>query len=499
MTMRPAEVNNPRNGQESSRAVDALYRMLPSVNDLLLTEPLAQLGLSHGRARLVEAIRRVLDRTRHEIAQGLYTPATLTHRVQDLPARLSEDLHRELEFSLRRVINATGVILHTNLGRAPLSQLALDHLCEIAAGYSNLEFDLERGERGRRDVHVESLILALLSETGPAGLEESHRAIVVNNCAAATFLVLHALARGKQVLVSRGELVEIGGGFRIPEILEESGAVLREVGTTNRTRVSDYEKAITSETALILRVHQSNFAMDGFVERPGLEELLALGRSKGICVFEDQGTGLVEALEPYGVRGETTMGNSVAKGCDLVAASGDKLFGGPQCGIIAGRKEWVDRVRSSPLYRTFRADKLNYAALEATLIQYRSADRDSVPVIRMLRMSEDVIRQRCEAIARAVDQGHLTLRVVAVVSVIGGGTTPRSKLPSHAVALQHAQIQASAFLAALRRLDPPIIGRIEEDRVLLDLRTVEPEFDEFLISTLKEPAESWQGVVGEIG
>jgi L-seryl-tRNA(Ser) seleniumtransferase len=488
--MMPAETNPMRGGEDSR---DALYRALPSVNDLLLAPPLAEFASSHSRVRLLETIRRVLDGTRGEIAQGLHSSASLDDLLRELPARVVEEMRCDARFSLRRVINATGVILHTNLGRAPLSRIALDHLCEVAGGYSNLEFDLERGERGRRDVHAESALLALLGQTASAHFEQTYRAIFVNNCAAATFLVLRALARGKEVLVSRGELVEIGGGFRIPEILEESGAILREVGTTNRTRLSDYEKAITNETALILRVHQSNFAMEGFVERPRLEELIALGRRAGLGVFEDQGTGLVETLDPYGVRDEPTIAGSVAQGCDLVAASGDKLFGGPQCGILVGRTEWVDRVRSSPLYRAFRADKLNFAALEATLIQYLYGDPESVPVVRMLRTPEEAIRRRCEDIAGAVDHAHLVVEVTAVKSVIGGGTAPRSTLSSHALALKHGELSASALFAALRRLAPPIIGRIEEDRVLLDLRTVEPEFDQLVISMLNQPLQSSPG------
>jgi len=492
--MMPAETSPTPGGQDSR---DALYRALPSVNELLLTPPLAEFGSSDGRARLLETIRRILESTRREIAQGLHSAASLENLLRELPARVVDEMRCDARFSLRRVINATGVILHTNLGRAPLSRVALNHLCEIAGGYSNLEFDLERGERGRRDVHAESVLLALLGQTASTQFEQTHRAIFVNNCAAATFLALHSLARGRQVLVARGELVEIGGGFRIPEILEESGAVLREVGTTNRTRLSDYEKAITNQTALILRVHQSNFAMEGFVGRARLEELVALGKRAGIGVFEDQGTGLVETLEPCGIRDEPTLAGSVARGCDLVAASGDKLFGGPQCGILVGRKEWVDRVRSSPLFRAFRADKLNFAALEATLLQYLYGDPESVPVIRMLRTPEDAIQRRCEHIAAAVDRADLVLAVTAVKSVIGGGTAPKSTLSSHALALKHLHLDASALLTALRRLDPPIIGRIKEDRALLDLRTVEPEFDQLLISMLNQPLQPRPGIPGE--
>ena len=485
--MRPVETKpNQDKKADPRRIADVLYRMLPSVNEILLTLPLAQLDFSNGqRERVIEAVRRSLDGMRNEIAQGFHTSQSLENLLRELPASVAEKMNAGSEFSLRRVINATGVILHTNLGRAPLSEVALDHLREIAAGYSNLEFDLERGERGKRDSHVESLLLALFVKSSSEP-EQTQRAVIVNNCAAATFLALHALARGREVLVSRSELIEIGGGFRIPEILEESGALLREVGTTNRTRVSDYERAITSETALILRVHQSNFAMEGFVERASLEELIALGRRKGVGVFEDQGTGLVESLEPYGIRGETTIAGSLMSGCNLVAASGDKLFGGPQCGILVGQTELIDRIRSNPLFRTFRADKLSYAALEATLIQYLYGDPESLPVIRMLQMAEKTIRDRCAHIADSVHSAELTIQIVGVSSVIGGGTAPKSTLPSYAIALEHKSLDATSLLAALRGLEPPIIGRIDENRVLLDLRTVEPEFDEFLIRTLSQ-------------
>jgi len=463
---------------------DALYRMIPSVHELLLNPAVADRAASSGRNRAVRTIRAFLDRGRREIGEGLHSSPTLKKLVHDLPSQIAEAMGRSAPFSLRPVVNATGVLLHTNLGRAPLSAMALDHLVEIASGYSNLEFDLESGDRGKRDVHVESLLLALLGGAADQVLEQTHRAIVVNNCAAATFLTLHALARGKQVLVSRGELVEIGGGFRIPEILQESGAVLREVGTTNRTRVSDYANAITPETGLILRVHQSNFSMEGFVERPNLEELVALGKRSGLRVFEDQGTGLVISLESLGVRRETTLAGSIAKGCDLVASSGDKLLGGPQCGILVGGKDIIDCIRQNPLFRALRADKLNYAALEATLAQYLYGDPESIPIVRMLHVPEDDLRRRCEGIVSALSDPLLAADVVRVESVIGGGTAPKSKLPSYGIAVTHAHLDASTTLCALRQFDPPIIARIENDRVLIDLRAVEPESDLVLIAAL---------------
>ena len=469
---------------------EPLYRMLPSVHDLLGGRACSK-GTLHEHERRVLAIRRVLSRVRQEIARNLHSATTLRIAIDQLPGAIDTEMQRGIPYSLRRLINATGVILHTNLGRAPLSRSAVENVSAVAAGYSNLEFDLEPGERGRRDVHVEPHLLTLLAESVGEDLNATHGAIVVNNCAAATFLALHALARGKQVIVSRSELVEIGGGFRIPEILEQSGAVLREVGTTNRTRIADYERAITPETGLILRVHQSNFAMEGFVERPVVPELVQLGRRAKITVFEDQGTGLIEALEPYGIHGEPTLTASVAAGCDVMAASGDKLLGGPQCGILIGRRELIERIRQNPLYRAFRVDKLCYAALEATLIDHLRADREAVPVFRMLRTTEAEIRSRCEQIVSQIQSDVMVVEPTPVDSIVGGGTAPRSKLPSHAIALRHKHLGAEELLTNLRRLGMPIVGRIDNDCVMLDLRTVEPELDALLTTSLQHLAEAF--------
>ena len=464
-----------------------LYCELPSVNELLLTEAVQILLISHSRNAVVRACRNALEEIRGEIAAGMQPRETLLIRIQALPQSIERALNQIPLYSLRSVINATGVLLHTNLGRAPLSRKALEHMVEIGSGYSNLEFELERGERGQRDIHVEALLLSLLggaADSGKGG--KPHRAIVVNNCAAATFLALHALAKGREVLVSRGELVEIGGGFRIPEILQESGALLREVGTTNRTHLADYERAVSPNTALILRVHQSNFSMDGFVERPTLEELVALGSRMNIPVFEDQGTGLVESLEPHGIFGEPTIAKSVGSGCDLIAASGDKLLGGPQCGILVGNKPLVEAIRRDPLFRTYRADKLNYAALEATLQQYLAEASEEIPVLRMLAITGQELEIRCAQMADAIQNHELTTQVIAVESVVGGGTTPKARLKSFAVSLTHAAFNTDALLRALRVLVRPVIGRIEDDRVLLDLRTVEPGDDAYLIDALSK-------------
>ena len=346
-------------------------------------------------------------------------------------------------------------------------------------GYCNLELDLDTGARSRRDVHAESLLLKLL-ELDP----EQYAAAIVNNCAAATFLALNSLAEKREVLVSRGELVEIGGGFRIPEILEKSGAVLKEVGTTNRTRVSDYERALSSATALILRVHRSNFSIEGFTERPALEELVALASRAGVPLFEDQGTGLLVSLERYGIRNEPILPASFAGGVDLVAASGDKLLGGPQCGLLIGRADLIQKIQKNPLMRALRVDKLTYAALEATLLDYLSGDSNATPIHRMLALRPEELMQRCQAVAAQVQSSRLAIEVVPVESLVGGGTAPKASLPSCALALHHATLSADELLSALRRLDPPIIARITDNAVHLDLRTVPPAFDSEMICLL---------------
>ncbi|HTD55315.1 MAG TPA: L-seryl-tRNA(Sec) selenium transferase [Silvibacterium sp.] len=482
-------------GTRNDRKPENLYSLLPSVNDLLLDAAFASIVQSHSHTAVVHAARAVLVRLKQEIAEGQHTGASLQERFATLDQSVSNELKKSAHFSLRRVINATGVVLHTNLGRAPLSASALEHLVEVAQGYSNLELDLESGERSRRDVHVEQLLLRLLRTR--AGLTEAENqrkaAVVVNNCAAATFLGLNSLAEGAEVVVSRGELVEIGGGFRIPEILAKSGARLREVGTTNRTRLSDYEKALSTDTALILRVHQSNFRIEGFTERPTLQELVGLGARRGVPVFDDQGTGLMLPLDDLGVRSEPTFIDSFRLGSDLIAASGDKLLGGPQCGLLVGSEDLIERIRANPLLRTFRVDKLTYAALEATLMDYLQERLDAIPVVNMLRLSQEEILYRCRRIAEELKSAGLEVEVIPVESLIGGGTAPASRLPSAAVALRHESLSLPALLLALRRLDPPVIARISDDRVLLDLRTVEPDLDAMLISLLQGIARSQDG------
>ena len=470
----------------SDPGVRSLYSLLPSLNDLLLDPRFSAIVQVESHDTVVRSTRAVLLHIKQEIAEGKHTLASLNQRLAGLHLAVAGEINQNKRYSLRRVINATGVILHTNLGRAPLSASALEHVVEIAAGYSNLELDLETGERSRRDVHAETLLLQLLRIKTEDSADSARAMVVVNNCAAATFLALNSLAEGAEVIVSRGELVEIGGGFRIPEILAKSGARMREVGTTNRTRLLDYENAISADTGLILRVHQSNFSIEGFTERPTLQDLVALGKRKNVPVFNDQGTGLVSSLEGLGAGAEPTLPESFRLGVDLVAASGDKLLGGPQCGLLVGRVDLIDRIRKNPLLRTFRVDKLTYAALEATLMDHLW--ERPIPIVNMLHAPALEILQRCEWVAGQVCSDELFAEAVPVLSLIGGGTAPAARLQSSAVSLRHATLQPQALLRALRGLDPPVIGRVCEDAVLLDLRTVEPEFDVKLVELLRQTA-----------
>ena len=475
----------PEDLQSKDEAQNVLFRALPSVNDLLLLPAWQRLLDSHSRLGVLHATRNALAELRLEIASSRQTEASLQHKLDQLPESVAEQLKAKQQYSLRPVINATGVLLHTNLGRAPLSDAALQHVMEIGQDYCNLELDLESGLRSRRDVHAEALVLRVLSGATEEAQEPDRRGVIIlNNCAAATFLALNSLAEKGEVIVSRGELVEIGGGFRIPEIMEKSGAALKEVGTTNRTRLADYEGAISPATTLLLRVHQSNFSIEGFAERPLLQDLVALSNRTGIPLFEDQGTGLLTSLERLGIKEEPTLRQSFELRVDLVAASGDKLLGGPQCGILVGRKDLIERIRKNPLLRAFRVDKLTYAALEATLFEHLTEDSSSIPIERMLSIRPEELMRRCREIAGQITSTNLEVEVVPVASLIGGGAAPKAVLASGAISLRHVDLAAAELLSALRKLDPPIVGRIADDAVLLDLRTVRPSFDTTLASFL---------------
>ena len=438
-----------------------LYRELPSVDEVL--SQLGELSLPHTLAR--DEVRAALDEMRAEIraGQGLSAPGA----VERARARL-EDWRKP---SLRAVINASGVILHTNLGRAPLSAAAVEAIVRTAGLYSNLEYDLATGSRGNRDVHAGVLLERILGAP----------AIVVNNNATAIYLVLHELGAGGETIVSRGELIEIGDGFRIPDILERSGTTLREVGATNKTRLDDYESAIGPATKLLLRVHPSNFRIEGFTGRPELAELAALAAAHDLPLVEDLGSGSLLDLGEQGIADEPPVSASLAAGVSLATFSGDKLLGGPQAGIIAGRPEMVERVRRNPLFRAFRADKVIYAALEATLREFLLERYDSIPTLRMARLSVEAIDARARALAERIGA-----EVVDGESLLGGGSTPAQTLPTRLVRWRPESVSTAAAERRLRAGEPAVIARVADDALLLDLRTVFPEQDEALAEALEK-------------
>ncbi|MFL6279200.1 MAG: L-seryl-tRNA(Sec) selenium transferase [Vicinamibacterales bacterium] len=444
-------------------------RTIPSIEQLRQRPRLLALEPTYGRAAIVDALREEAAAVRADSGRA---PVDVESAIESAAI---ERLSHSCAPSLRRVINATGVIVHTNLGRAPLARRAAARVAELSAGYTNLEYDLALGARGRRDVHAERLLRRV---TG------AEAAVVVNNNAAATLLVLAALAAGREVIISRGELVEIGGGFRVPDVLAQSGAVLREVGTTNRTRAADYAAAISDRTALILRVHPSNFRIEGFTERPALAELIAVARRFDLPVVEDAGSGYLSRSLPIGegvIAGEPIISDSLAAGAAAVMFSGDKLLGGPQAGIIVGQDAPLSRIRSHPLMRALRVDKMTYAALESTLEEYAAGRAEThVPVAAMIALPLDTIERRATALAEALEKAGVQARVVDGESTIGGGSAPGTMLPTKLVAIEHRSAQE--IERRLREYAVPVIARIESDRVVLDLRTVDSNDDAVLLA-----------------
>jgi L-seryl-tRNA(Ser) seleniumtransferase len=463
------------------------YRIIPSIDSLRQREAVRALEEEFGRRAIVEALRAAAAGLRASLGEegaDAGRPADAEAAALEIERRASLALRAAGRPSLRRLINATGIIVHTNLGRSPLADLAIERIGALAGRYSNLEFDIEAGGRGRRDVHAEALLTRILG---------AEAAVVANNNAGATLLMLTALAAGREVVVSRGELVEIGGGFRLPDVMEQSGARLREVGTTNRTRVDDYRAAITPETALLLRVHRSNFRIDGFTERPSLDDLVALGRERGVPVAEDIGSGYIGLVGEEGAArldallgGEPRVQTSIERGVDVVCFSGDKLLGGPQAGIVAGRRDLLARVRRHPLMRVLRVDKVTYAALEGTLAEY-AAGRASrtIPILRMILAAPEQVEARARALAAPVAAaGVLDAEVVAGASKVGGGTTPGLELPTWVVALRHRRQSVDWLDGWLRRREPGIVGRIENERLLLDPRTILADEDAIVAEAL---------------
>jgi L-seryl-tRNA(Ser) seleniumtransferase len=461
-----------------------IFRKLPSVDDMIRLPGVAELAESYGHESVVDAARAVLAGLRQEITLGLFDEDALEVALPGLAGAVENQLRRAVSCSLRAVINATGVILHTNLGRAPLGDAVIEHIRETAARYSNLEFDLDAGARGKRDVHVERLFQRLLTEEVSGGIRAKVSTIVVNNNAAAVLLALNTLADGGEVIVSRGELVEIGGSFRIPDVMAKSGAILREVGTTNRTRADDYEKAITERTRLLLRVHRSNFEITGFTEQASTAELVALARNHGIPLMEDLGSGALFDLSAVGISGEHGVLDSLRRGVDVVTYSGDKLLGGPQAGLISGDSSLIARMRSNSLFRALRVDKLIYAALEATLLAYVRRDHDAIPTLQMMRLSKEAIGKRAEALTARIAVPKLKIEVVDGESLLGGGAAPSAVLPTRLLALTCEGLSADELAARLRASEPPIIARVEEGRVRLDLRTVFTSQDEAIEKAL---------------
>jgi L-seryl-tRNA(Ser) seleniumtransferase len=457
-----------------------LLRRIPSVDQLLSQPSVAGWVKRTSHGFVVSEIQQLLQQMRTAMRSG----AWVADSPVDLPSielRLEETLQQRLRPVLETVLNATGVILHTNLGRAPLSGRAQKSLSAVSAQYTNLEYDLKAGTRSNRDQLVESILREVL------GCEA---ATVVNNNAAAVFLILDTLAMGKEVVVSRGELIEIGGSFRIPDIMTHSRARLREVGTTNKTRVRDYEAAIGPDTALILRVHPSNYRIRGFTEKPSLAELVDLAHRYKVPLVEDIGSGCLIDLRPYGIVDEPRAQESLAAGVDLVCFSGDKLMGGPQAGIIAGARRWVDPIRTNPLMRTFRVEKLIYGALAATLTSYRTGQAEKeIPVLHMLSMSRRELARRSSRFLRKLrswlsDGSRATLMEGS--SVVGGGSCPDCSLETVLIALESDRRSANDIERHLRSQSPPIIVRLEHDQALVDLRTVFPSQEKILLRGLAE-------------
>ena len=468
-----------KSSQKSKGDPSARMRRIPSVDELLGRPRLTALADKAGRSLVTSSARAVLADLRARLKKSSDVGDRIATDPAELELKVIAEVEAALSPSLVHMINATGVILHTNLGRAPLSAEAAAHISEIATRYSNLEYDIASGKRGQRDVHTSRML---------AGLAGAEAAIVVNNNAAAVFLVLNTLSKGAETIVSRGELIEIGDGFRIPDIMAESGAIIREVGTTNRTRIRDYERAITKNTGLLLRVHPSNFRMTGFTARPSLEELIALGRHSKILIFEDLGSGCLADLAASGIS-EPVVAASCAAGVSVVSFSGDKLLGGPQAGIIAGKKQIIERIRRNPLFRALRVSKLTIAALEVTLRAYLRGALNEIPALRMIRLDAEAVAGRARkfvAQLQPVLAKDVTLKISAGFSVIGGGSTPDQQLPTHLISIVSPHYSPAELEKRLRQPAnaTPVIARIENKHVILDLRTVSPGEESELASAL---------------
>ncbi|NOX20839.1 MAG: L-seryl-tRNA(Sec) selenium transferase [Nitrospirae bacterium] len=457
--------------------ISELLRKLPSVDELLKSPPSSKWLSEYPRHFVLKAIRAVLQQYREMILNG---------KLQDLEKQhLLTEIEKQIKLisgkSLKPLINATGVVIHTNLGRAPLAEEALQNIIAVSKGYSNLEFNLSTGKRGKRYDHISGILRDI------TGAED---ALVVNNNASAVLLSLSALARGKEVIVSRGELVEIGGSFRIPDVMLQSGAILKEVGTTNKTHPQDYEQAISESTALLLKVHQSNYRIIGFTEDVAIERLVNIAHKAGLPLMYDLGSGCFIDLRPLGITEEPVVAEVVRKGVDIVTFSGDKLLGGPQAGIILGKRELIKQISRHPLTRAVRIDKLTLSALEATLHLYLDTERakEAIPVLSMLFQDIKRIKNRAQRLARLLRKEFqdITVNVVADNSQAGGGSLPEISLPTYVVSVEKKDMPPDKLKKALRGSNPPVIVRIRDDQVVLDMRTVQDREIPLIIKSFKD-------------
>jgi L-seryl-tRNA(Ser) seleniumtransferase len=464
-----------------------VLRLLPSVDVLLYSASgskiLPEIGAKHLTTLARAAINSLRDEIQEKLSEDLLRGKNYSREnlLQEAEKNLEKAWQSEQNSRLQAVINATGVVVHTNLGRAPLSENAQKALVETASRYCNLEYNLTTGKRGKRGAHAENLLAKL------TGAED---ALIVNNCAAAAFLVLTVLARGGEVIISRGELVEIGGDFRVPDVLEQSGAALKEVGTTNRTKLADYEREISAQTRMLLRVHPSNYRIVGFTSAPRLAELAELAHRNDLLLYEDAGSGAMFDLSEYGLTDEPFISDSIKAGADVVTFSGDKLLGGAQSGLIVGRGEAIEKLRKHPLYRALRVDKLIYAALEATLESFRRENAlQEIPVLKMLSTTNGQLKKRTKQFAENLsdkleENNNLQFEVIDGKSVIGGGSAPNVQPPTTLLALKHGKLSADKLEQNLRLSKPPVIARILEDKVLIDLRTVSEREEVELLEVL---------------
>jgi L-seryl-tRNA(Ser) seleniumtransferase len=453
-----------------------LLTTLPSVDEILRSNQGVQWLNVYPRRYVIQAIRDVIDSRRKEILKGFISDIS----EESMMAEIENTMERLSSYSLRPLINATGIVIHTNLGRSILSEKALENIKKVSGSFSNLEYDLKAGKRGKRYTHV----IRVLKEV--TGAED---AVIVNNNAAAVFLCLNTLSKGKEAIVSRGELVEIGGSFRMPEVMSASSAILREVGTTNKTHLHDYERAINDNTALIVKVHKSNFRVSGFVDEVSVEDLVSLGRRYQIPVMFDLGSGCLIDLKPFGIHDEPVVRDIVNTGIDITTFSGDKLLGGPQGGIIVGRKEYIEKIQKNPLTRAMRIDKLTLAGFEATLMEYIEEEKaiENIPTLRMLLQKPEVIRERAKRIAKRLKREikDVQITVMADTSRAGGGSLPELDFPTYVVAIRSDNVSVNEFEERLRNGNPPIISRIKEGSMIIDARTIRTQDLDDLIKGIR--------------